>query len=415
MKDKINIAELLKDCPKGMELDCTMYDNVQLDDVIDGHLYPIKIQTSEGKTSLTKDGCYSFNPHCKCAIFPKGKTTWEGFQRPFKDGDVVFYSNTIAIFKEWGDETLFRTHCVFYPTVSNPAHQFEIGRPLFGKGIRRAARFATEEERQKLVETIIANGYKWDTETWALEKLEDIEDKGNISDGYHTFNELYEYRLLYNASLFNELAKQGLYDVHKSKKHSDGTIPFGDENWFIVMAELPTGQISNHYEMRDWDLFNVPEKEKANPYDGHSLQDVVKRLRDFLTLKESVKPKFKVGDRIRKENNSRVYTINGVYSSMYGVEELDFGIPIEKQDDWELVPNKFDITTLKPFESRVLVRDDETFRWSPATWWMYDGSLEEYNYIVEGGNGFNMLIPYEGNEHLLGTTNNCDDFYKNWE
>ena len=111
------------------------------------------------------------------------------------------------------------------------------------------------------------------------------EDKGNISDGYHTFNELYEYRLLYNASMFNELAKQNLYDVHKSKFHSDGTIPFGDENWFIVQAELPTGQISNHYEMKDWDLFQVPIKEKANPYDGHTPQDVAKRLREFLTPK----------------------------------------------------------------------------------------------------------------------------------
>ena len=116
-------------------------------------------------------------------------------------------------------------------------------------------------------------------------KEETMEDKGNISDGYHTFNELYEYRLLYNASMFNELAKQGLYDVHKSKRHSDGTIPFGDENWFIVQAELPTGQISNHYEMKDWELFNVPEKEKANHYDGHTPQDVAKRLRNFLTPK----------------------------------------------------------------------------------------------------------------------------------
>lgn len=116
-------------------------------------------------------------------------------------------------------------------------------------------------------------------------KEETMEDKGNISDGYHTFNELYEYRLLYNASMFNELAKQGLYDVHKSKLHSDGTIPFGDENWFIVQAELPTGQISNHYEIKDWDLFQVPVKEKANPYDGHSPQDVAKRLREFLTPK----------------------------------------------------------------------------------------------------------------------------------
>lgn len=111
------------------------------------------------------------------------------------------------------------------------------------------------------------------------------EDKGNISDGYHTFNELYEYRLLYNASMFNELAKQNLYDVHKSKLHSDGTIPFGDENWFIVQAELPTGQISNHHEMKDWDLFQVPIKEKANPYDGHTPHDVAKRLREFLTPK----------------------------------------------------------------------------------------------------------------------------------
>jgi hypothetical protein len=109
-----------------------------------------------------------------------------------------------------------------------------------------------------------------------------IVDMGEVSDGYHTFNELYEYRLLYNASMFNELAKQGLYDVHKSKRHSDGEIPFGDPNWFIVMAELPTGQISNHYEMKDWDLFKITEKVTANVWDGHSPKDVADRLRLFL-------------------------------------------------------------------------------------------------------------------------------------
>lgn len=29
MENKINIAELLEDCPKGMELDCIIYDNVE--------------------------------------------------------------------------------------------------------------------------------------------------------------------------------------------------------------------------------------------------------------------------------------------------------------------------------------------------------------------------------------------------
>ena len=115
--------------------------------------------------------------------------------------------------------------------------------------------------------------------------VEILNNIGDFSDGYHTFNELYDYRKAYNAAFFNELAKQGLYDVHKSKLHSDGNIPFDDNNWFIVMAELPTGQISNHYEMKDWDLFNVPEKEKANTWDGHSPKDVYERLVKYLNNK----------------------------------------------------------------------------------------------------------------------------------
>lgn len=116
-----------------------------------------------------------------------------------------------------------------------------------------------------------------------IEKI--LNNIGEFSDGYHTFNELYDYRKAYNAAFFNELAKQGLYDVHKSRFHSDGEIPFGNDNWFIVMAELPTGQISNHYEMKDWNLFDIPEKEKANVYDGHSPQDVYERLVKYLNNK----------------------------------------------------------------------------------------------------------------------------------
>ena len=163
---------------------------------------------------------------------------------------------------------------------------FKVGDKVIVKGYKQVFEILSMRwcsERNDVLHSV-SNGWFY-TEELQPYKEETIEDKGNISDGYHTFNELYEYRLLYNASMFNELAKQGLYDVHKSKLHSDGTIPFSDENWFIVQAELPTGQISNHYEMKDWDLFNIPEKEKANPYDGHTPQDVAKRLREFLTPK----------------------------------------------------------------------------------------------------------------------------------
>lgn len=111
-------------------------------------------------------------------------------------------------------------------------------------------------------------------------EIQKLKNKDQVSDGYHTFNELYEFRKIYNACLFNEWAKQGKYDVHKSTRHSDGELCFGG-GWFIVVAQLPTGQISNHYELKDWDLFDIQEREKADKWDGHTAQDVLVRLKNF--------------------------------------------------------------------------------------------------------------------------------------
>lgn len=102
----------------------------------------------------------------------------------------------------------------------------------------------------------------------------------NISDGYHTFNELYRYRMLYNAAFFNELAK-GDVKVCKSHKHYDGEECFGG-GWFIVMAELPTGQISNHYENQYWELFNIPELDTAWEWDGHTPNEAADRIESYL-------------------------------------------------------------------------------------------------------------------------------------
>ena len=99
----------------------------------------------------------------------------------------------------------------------------------------------------------------------------------NTSDGYHTFKELYDFRKVYNAVLFNEWAKQDKYNVHKSHKHSDGKNCF-DGGWFVVQATMPSGQITNHYEDKDWELFKCEEREMADEWDGHTAQDVLTRL-----------------------------------------------------------------------------------------------------------------------------------------
>lgn len=166
--EKINIAEILKDCPEGMELDCTLYEKpVKLMWVSPTtYLYPINIQTPGGRISLTEYGCYTTNEHAKCVIFPKGKTTWEEGLGSFKDGDIlVSKSGSIFMFKE--PENISHYGCYFALTfdkvlMRNNSEHF---------CVKDGCRFATEEERKELFNILQAEGYKWNSTTKTLEKL----------------------------------------------------------------------------------------------------------------------------------------------------------------------------------------------------------------------------------------------------
>lgn len=108
-------------------------------------------------------------------------------------------------------------------------------------------------------------------------RVADLE--ANPRDEYHTMAELYEYRMLYNAHTANALAKDGR--AVKSWKHSDGELCFGG-GWFVVVMDLLSGQVTNHYEAADWELFSVPEVELAPKWDGHTPKDAADRLRAAL-------------------------------------------------------------------------------------------------------------------------------------
>jgi hypothetical protein len=103
---------------------------------------------------------------------------------------------------------------------------------------------------------------------------------GEASDGHHTHNELYEYRMLYNAHAAHGWLAAGIRVV-KSWRHHDGEPCFGG-GWFVVVAELPTGQVSNHYRAEHWDLFNVWAAEVAPAWDGHTPTEAADRLRAHL-------------------------------------------------------------------------------------------------------------------------------------
>lgn len=172
MEERINIAELLKDCPKGMKLDCVMFDNVSFAG-LKNNSSSIVIHTPDGYKYLNAFGCYHDSCHAKCVIFPKGKNTWERFVSPckFKDGDIlatdlgsVFILNTHRNTNEcYGCYTGVCCDGVFY-----------INEPF---AYKECCNFATEEEKEELFQTIEENGYKWNEETKSLEKINDLKFK----------------------------------------------------------------------------------------------------------------------------------------------------------------------------------------------------------------------------------------------
>lgn len=304
--EKIKIAELLKDCPKGMELDCTMFDDVVFDHTSNEpntHPIYIKVKNSDFTTQLTEYGQYIDIEDAKCVIYPKGKTTWEGFIPPckFKDGDVVFSgTNLISIFKSVKEGFSGSLHS--YVSLRNN-RSLEFDRDCWTlENIRQA----TEEEKEKLFKAIKDNGYKWNPETKTLEKL--------------------------------------------------------------------------------------------------------------------VEPKFKVGDTI---TNGKISFTIGYIDNEYYYEisrNIATRLYIKNQDDWDLIsnkfPTKFNINTLIPFESKVLVRDNDTDIWVPAIYGYYESNEKfalDYHYYTIGSCYMRHCIPYEGNQHLLGKTDDCNEYFKTWK
>lgn len=296
MENKINIAELLKDSPKGMKLYSPIFGDVYLDKIRPHLAIVVTTDKEQGnlKEEFLYDGRYGMNG--ECMLFPsKGKTTWEGFvpSCKFKDGDIIYNQGikAIAIFyKQTNDNTI--SHCFL-----NKREQFKISH--YHSKFLYDWRFATEEEKQKLFDAIKANGYKWNSDTKTLEKL--VEPIFRINNVIR----------------------------HKERKSNTRIVDIKDGNYI-----------------------------------------------------------FENGDKLL----------------------------IYLQNNYEFVTDKFDITALKPFKSKVLVRDTEEEKWKPAIWGYYDvDHTEGYPYETVGGNCFCLCIPYEGNEHLRGTNDNCDDFYKTWK
>ena len=431
---KINIAELLCNCPKGMELDCTMFDNVTFVRVDNNRKqFPIEIVVGGRHTKyLTKEGCFHDNtllPESKCVIFPKGKNTWKGFQRPFKDGDVLIsVHGKPFILKKIHDNKICESYCGIRQNGEFviESHNWTSNYNL---------RLATEKEKKKLFDVIKDNGYTWNDETKTLDKLMKFKD-GDIvfyNDTIAIFKEwgdetlfrAYVIKYLYNnhtivrdAPLFGKSIRREIRFATKEEKEKlfqaikDNGYKWNEETKTLEKLIEPIFKVGDRIKNKNDKWLGTRTIQSYVVGIGYftTINDWVRiEDQDEYELDTDAKPKFKVGDRIKYRSGEIVYRIVQITEDSYVLDNL-CSIPISIEHMYNLVPNKFDITTLKPFESRVLVRNDKSAIWKPAIYGMYKDSL----HWMVGGSAWIQCIPYEGNEHLLVTTNDCDEFYKTW-
>lgn len=124
----------------------------------------------------------------------------------------------------------------------------------------------------------------------AICEAANVDDIGEVSDGSHTFDSLYEQRMI----LFAALVKAYRSKAWKSYRHEDGEYCFGG-GWFIVGIDTPEGSYTYHYKNKYWNMFDCVDLPRAPHWDGHTEADAETRLM-------SLEPEIKTdGDTISRQ------------------------------------------------------------------------------------------------------------------
>ena len=283
----MDIAKILKNCPKGMKLYSPIYGEVEFTEVsvVTGG---IGCKTNNGITRFYPDGTYYKGG--ECMLFPsKEQRDWNEFMIPFSDGDIIIknepnlgckYRN-IAIFKNYNNDSTnkMNVHCQ----------------------VNGANKFKTE--------------MSIDHQDWRLANAEEVE------------------------RFFTRMHESG-YDFKNGK-----LIPL---------------------------------------------------------------PKFKVGDTIT--NGIYTFKVSHV-DDLYYYEKICTTVNrlhIQEQDKWKL--KKFDIHSLKPYD-KVLAKNGEG-SWYPTlvSYVTSSGTV----YIIDESDHAEYIIPFKGNEHLIGKFDDPDPYYITW-
>lgn len=126
----MDIAEILKYCPKGTKLYSSIYGDCFLKTIRSNDSYPIVVVPSsfDIEETFTKEGKVRMFCNGECVLFPsKNQKDWKKFRLPANDGDIMMLpeEEKAFIFKKYiGDNENLEGLCADYYCGINEDNEF---------------------------------------------------------------------------------------------------------------------------------------------------------------------------------------------------------------------------------------------------------------------------------------------------
>lgn len=186
------------------------------------------------------------------------------------------------------------------------------------------------------------------------------------------------------------------YSIEVTSYSNGAHQTFTNEGLIIAKQEDAECLLFPSKNQRDWEKFRIPVKRgDIMMFKDKSAVFIVKEYNDAFT-----KTSVEVSDAYGIRTNTCIYV--GYIPASEDMEEKLFKAIDDAEYRWNgenLVKKKHQF---KPFD-KVLVRDDDNELWATA---FYSHKVKGYYpYITASSMGFKQCIPFEGNEHLVGTSN----------
>lgn len=299
-----------------------------------------------------------------------------------KDGDVLSFDNeTIVVFKDMYNATSFHSHChledgIFDTSLDDMPDWWE------ANGFKPA----TKEQRTLFFKKMQEAGYQWYAGKKELRKI--VEPKFKAGNWYLCVKDVYYRYVRFDKGNAYHCGKDGCLQQLDSGAH------------ISIVEEL--------YEyFRPWAITDAKDGDvlalngKPFIYSSH------KYGKNYCYIDDC--GQFRANFNLVFEGNCVCPATKKQHTLLFKkMREAGYEWDANKKELKKIQPH-YDIANFKPFD-KVLVRDSNERKWVID----FYGFVDEDIFICTGCGYYSQCIPFEGNEHLLGTTNSCDERFINW-